>query len=256
MHVRNRALAGLLIAGILVGLIGGLAWALVGTGASATSDHQPTYAAVEATKQAGATPPAPIPTFPVTPTPPPPPPLALSGSGSQTTQPLALPRAMTIVTMHHTSPGRFKVTLVLPSGKPYGQLASGQDGWIGSRAIIVPEAGNYTFNVEAGGDWTIDVTFPTPEVAPVSDLPFEQSGSGSQAVYFINVPMGDHTLTARYDGEGPFTVAIMDSTGNIWQRLAESDGPTQTSSQFTIKTQPTWLVIDVRAQGDWTVGVE
>jgi hypothetical protein len=78
---------------------------------------------------------------------------------------------------------------------------------------MVRDAGEYLFSVQADSGWQIDVMWPTPETAPVTEAPFSQSGTGDQAIYFVLVKTGQHTLSITHDGVGSFSAYVMTSEG-------------------------------------------
>jgi hypothetical protein len=190
------------------------------------------------------------------PSPEPPAPVNLAGTGPMLTQPVILEQGFWVVTMRHSGTQRFTVNLFDPDGAIIAPLAAADGGFLGSRAIVIPAAGNYTFEVGADGSWSIDVMRPIPERSATAELPFEQSGSGSQAVYFVKVPPGLHRLIARYEGTGTFTVSVVSSDGEYFDRIISQEGPFDGSGAISISIEPyAWIAIDVRASGNWTIQV-
>jgi len=136
-------------------------------------------------------------------------------------------------------------------------VGQGKGSRKGSAAIRIPETGEYVFDVEADGRWQIDVVWPTPETAPVSEVPFTASGTGDQAVYFVLVQTGSHTLTMTHDGVGNFSVMPMTSEGRRYIDTLRGTGASMVSQEFTIRDHAfEFLMLNIRTNANWTVRIE
>jgi|GEM_PF-4511763 len=218
-----------------------------------------TMEAVQPTQpSASPTPMDPTPTVPEFPTPvPPPPPMTLTGSGSTTTADIAFPVGLAVVTMNHNGTGRFRVRLQTEDLDVDRLIGEGTGIWKGSFGVMLHDAEDYRFTVVADGDWQVDVMWPTPETAPVAEAPFSYSGTGDQAVYFVLVQTGQHTLTLAHDGEGPFSVQPITHEGRRYIDRFSGAGTGTAAIDFVVRDKAfEFLLLNIRAAGNWTITLE
>ena len=164
---------------------------------------------------------------------------------------------LAVITMNHTGTGPFRVRLQnsdLDFDRPVGD---GTGVWKGSIGVALRDAGAYTFSVQSEGDWQIDVMWPTPENAPVSETPFLYSGTGDQAIYFVVVQTGSRTLSITHDGGGSYMVSTITSEGRQYIEKVSGSGPTSASREFTIRDKAfEFLLLNVEATGNWTIELQ
>jgi hypothetical protein len=204
------------------------------------------------------TPMGPTPTIPPVPTKvPPPPPVTLTGTGAGTTDSVDFPTGVAVVTMNHSGQGQFRVFLRNPDQSIDRLVGSGKGTWKGSTGLDINSAGSYTFSVEADGDWQVDVLWPTPETAPVAEVPFEYSGTGDQAVYFVIVRTGVHSVSIDHDGDGNYSVETMSSEGRRYIDKFHGTGRSSATQQFEVRDKAfEFLLFNIEASGNWTIRVE
>jgi hypothetical protein len=188
-------------------------------------------------------------------------PVRLSGSGTDVSATVTLGAGVLLAQLTHTGAGTFTVKLLDAAGAEVVELADGSGPWVGSRAVVLPETGEYVAEVTADGDWQIELDARDPATSIVSELPFEQTGAGSQAVYFVRVPPGEHTLAASHDGLAGFSVSVISSDGAFSDEVIASSGEVDTTEPFTVPEPPSdesdmFLLIDIRASGNWTIRIE
>lgn len=220
------------------------------TRARATREPTPTFAPTST--------PTATTTATVTPTlGPTPAPVGLSGSGDATTPPTPFHSGLAIVTLHHYGSKRFVVNLSTAAGEGRGQLANDTAAFQGSRAIVIPEDEDYVFEVSADGAWDITVAWPNPRTGPQRELPLELSGTGVQAIYFVRAEPGLHEVQVSHRGSKAFVVSVMNSDGKAFDRLVEAEGAYEGTASVRVRgEQPSWLVVDIRADGDWTISID
>lgn len=224
---------------------------------STTSDTEaPT--ATERAPAVSPTPMGPTPTIPPVPTRvPPPPPATVTGAGSGLSAPVQFPVGLAVITMNHTGSGPFRVRLQnadLDYDRPVGD---GTGVWKGSMGVALRDAGEYLFSVQSGGDWQIDVMWPTPENAPVAETPFVYSGTGDQAIYFVVVQTGSRTLSITHDGAGAFMLTSITSEGRQYIEKISGSGSSVASREFMIRDKAfEFLLLNVEATGNWTVELQ
>jgi hypothetical protein len=192
----------------------------------------------------------------------PPPPTSVrsveSGFGPWVTDVLELEAGPVVVTLSHDGSGPFVVDLIDINGLLVGRAVAATGSWIGSRVIMIPEDGQYYFDVLADDTWQVEVMRPSIEGSINSALPFRYQGTGSQAVYYVTVDPGTYTLTAGSDGASEFVVTVMTSEGGDRAILIDHVGLYFGSVTFTIEGgghSPVYLMIDIVADGNWEISI-
>ncbi len=159
--------------------------------------------------------------------------------------------------MNHSGTGRFRVRMVTDISEAGRPLGEGTGIWKGSTAVIIRDTGEYYFSVQGDAGWQIDVMWPTPETAPVSDAPFTHSGTGDQAIYFVLVQTGDHTLSMTHDGSGGYSAYVVTSEGRRYVDKVGGVGTTSASREFSIRDKAfEFCIVIVQATGNWTIQIE
>jgi hypothetical protein len=191
-------------------------------------------------------------------------PVTLTGTGVDVSEAVTLGAGVLVAQLSHDGSGTFAVSLLDSSGAEVAELADGTGAWNGTRAILIPAAGEYVAEVTASGDWEIVLDTRDPGSSAISILPFAQSGQGSQAVYFVRITPGEHTLHAIHDGDADFVVSVLSSDGSYFDEVISTSGVTDTSDTFTVP-EPVegtstdgnvYLLLDIRANGNWEVGIQ
>jgi hypothetical protein len=181
------------------------------------------------------------------------------GFGSGLSSVFNLEAGLVIITLHHQGQGYFSANLIRETGALVSQLVTASGQWAGSRAVVIPDDGAYRFDVAADADWWVEVMYPRPESAVRSPLPFELSGSGTQALYFIEVPPGEHALHMSSSNTQYTTVTIISSDGALRVNLIDWFGVFSGTVPFTITGDEhdlIYLAIDVETSGDWELRVD
>jgi hypothetical protein len=78
-----------------------------------------------------------------------------SGTGQQATDLFTLPAGLASFELEHEGKGAFSVRLLDEQGELIDNLASTAGAFRGSKAVRVPRAGQYLFDVSATGTWSI-----------------------------------------------------------------------------------------------------
>lgn len=169
-----------------------------------------------------------------------------SGSGDGVESGVDVGDGLVVVDATHDGESNFVIELV---GSDRDYLFVNEIGsYSGTIADIIPYDG-YAVDVQADGDWSIEVTEPTVERG--YDLPVDESGSGPAVIGPYEFD-GVQTLTATHDGESNFIVEVFPEMGNsslVINEIGQYDG-----SQAVRFDEPGW--IGVQADGGWTIEVE
>lgn len=190
-------------------------------------------------------------------------PVTLTGSGVDVSEAVTLGAGVLVAQLSHAGSGTFAVALLDSSGAEVAELADGSGAWNGTRAIVIPATGEYVAEVTATGAWEIVLDTRDPGSSAISVLPFAQSGQGSQAVYFVRIAPGEHTLHATHDGDASFSVSVLSSDGSYFDEVIATNGVADTSDVFTVPEPAegsstdgnVYLLLDIRANGNWGVGI-
>ena len=187
--------------------------------------------------------PSPIPPT-LTPTPLPPPQVTtVNGTGKQLTDPVHVSEGLAIITMKHQGSSNFAIWLDRQdTGDRLDLLVNEIGSWQGSRAISIDTSGDYLFEVEADGPWSIEISEPTPLNAAVVDSPHQFSGTGTQALYFLKVGSGIHKVTVTHNGKSNFIMIAYNSDASSRQLLFNEIGAVDSSAALRIggRESHTW----------------
>jgi hypothetical protein len=257
-------LFGVAVGGLLIGLLAGLIWVTA-------TDDDPNFAAADSpsststertgspttSAQTAASPSPTIATLPATATPEAFAPITISGEGERNEPLPQLTSGILVFTIEYEGDRRFTAAFDRGAEAPRSQLASVTGPWEGSRVLFLDEGQTPSLAVTGTGPWSITIDRPMPTEDNLLTIPFDQTGSGSRAIYYVDVPQGMRTMSATHTGDGPFAVFIMNEVGRMRSRLIDAEGDFEGSAEFRSRFFPTSrLLIDVRASGDWTIRIE
>ncbi|CAN5766035.1 hypothetical protein BH23GEM7_BH23GEM7_34140 [soil metagenome] len=91
-----------------------------------------------------------------------------SGTGQQATDLFTLPAGLATFELEHEGEGAFSVRLLDEQGELIDNLAAATGAFRGSKAVRVPRAGRYLYDVSATGPWSIHLR-SRPEERPVAE---------------------------------------------------------------------------------------
>jgi hypothetical protein len=188
---------------------------------------------------------------------PPPAPIVVTGAGQTLTDPITLEQGLGIFTMKHDGGSNFAIWFHDQStGERLELLVNEIGSWAGSHAIEIPKSGSYIFDVAADGNWEISVLQPEPTNSLVFQSPYEISGSGSQAVYFVQLSSGLHKVTMTHDGSSNFAIWAFNADASQRSLLVNEIGSFDGSTGLQIGNGGSYVVFDITADGNWTIRVE
>lgn len=85
-----------------------------------------------------------------------------TGTGQQATALFPLPAGLAVFELQHQGSGAYAFRLLDENGAVVQELAAGSGTFAGSKAIGVPRAGRYVFDVSATGPWSIHLRPASP----------------------------------------------------------------------------------------------
>ena len=200
--------------------------------------------------------PGPTPTPTLTPIPTSTPdPITLAGRGQRASAKFNLSQGLAIFRMTHDGQGHFSITL-LDSRGSYTDLLVNESGaaFEGSKALRIEEGGVFILDVSADENWSVTIEQPAPfaEVA----IPITVSGKGQQASQFFNLTTGLAIFKMTHDGQGHFSITLLDSRGSYIDLLVNESGAAFDGSKALGIEEAGVFILDVSADGNWSVTIE
>lgn len=175
-----------------------------------------------------------------------------SGSGQAVTDTVSMEGGLATFAMDHDGESNFQVELIDEStGNTQEFLANEIGTWEADQPYYVPP-GDYVLDVNADGNWNIDVDQPRPAPSEVSSLP---TSSSDQYPNYIGPVQFDglHTVSAEYNGDGNFAVWALDEDGQerdlLFNEIGQFEGENSYSGTHV-------GYIRVEATGDWELDIE
>lgn len=180
---------------------------------------------------------------------------SLSGNGQEVTDTFSAGPGLMVAAATHDGDSNFIVELIDDDS---GDRADGLFNVIGSFDGVVGvalEQSEYFLDVNADGDWSIDIAEPFAPQDAIHQLPVEASGAGQDVVGPVSLD-GRATVSGEHAGESNFIVEIIEESASgfrgteiVFNEIGEFEGETSVDFQGTA-----W--IDVSADGDWSLGFE
>ncbi|USZ71867.1 polysaccharide deacetylase family protein [Natronosalvus halobius] len=127
------------------------------------------------------------------------------------------------------------------------QTAGGADG----ESMMVVGEGSYELDIEADGEWSIDLDQPEVHADDLTDIPTSASGTGPSFVGPLWTE-DDLSLEVTHSGDGTFIVDGWGADGS-WEQLVNRSGEFQGSRSYAA-ANVCW--IDVEADDDWSLEIE
>ena len=188
--------------------------------------------------------PAPLPT---------PEPQSFNGSGKQASSKFALNPGLAIFKMKASGQGNFAIILLDSTGQTVDLLANELGAFDGSKAISAT-GGDYVMDITADSDWSVTIEQPGPPQT-LAGPPLTLNGNGQQATEFFNLAEGLTTFKATHNGPGNFAIILLDQNGQVIDLLFNELGAFDGSKATGVDTPGAYL-LDIAADGDWTVTIE
>ncbi len=167
-----------------------------------------------------------------------------SGSGSKTTSTFELDDGVAIASFSHDGDDEFAVELAGDGDDVLATTAGNTAG----ESIASVEAGTYRLEIDADGEWSLDLSQPEVHGDDLEELPVEKSGTGSSFVGPLWAP-DDGSLTLTHDGDGEFVVDGYGADGSR-ESIVNKSGSFDNSRSFAA-SGTVW--INIEADGDWTL---
>lgn len=154
----------------------------------------------------------------------------------------------------HDGDANFIVQLRNADGETEEYLVN-EIGTIEGTTAAPLEAGEYQLQVQADGNWKIDVIEPSTATEDVQEAPAEVEGSGHTVVGPIGVD-GSITVSATHDGDSNFIVhsVLEDGTSMYDRELLINEQGDYEGEVIAVEEGVRWITIS--ADGNWTLEIE
>jgi hypothetical protein len=181
-------------------------------------------------------------------------PIQISGTGKTATQLFTLQKGVSIFEITHTGgESNFAVTLMKSNGEWVDLLVNEIGEYSGKRAIGIEKSGSYLLDIEADGNWTVNITQPRPTSGLKKPQTFTGKGdSVPQFLYFKK--KGLVRFNMSHDGESNFAIWLMNGNGGLVYLLVNEIGSFSGSTAVRIPKKGVYL-LDITADGNWSVNV-
>ncbi len=174
----------------------------------------------------------------------------LEGSGPGLSQSFELDDGFLLASFSSDTIGRFSIDVTSSDHDLANSSLTDTSGSTTGTSIMAVEEGEYELDVQADGDWTIEIEQPRVHSDDLEDPPIEASGDGSSVVGPLWTD-GDGRLTATHDGTGEFTIDLYGADG-AWEQIVSHTGAFDNARSFR-GVGTGW--INVEADGEWSVEV-
>ena len=179
--------------------------------------------------------------------------IELSGEGQKASQKFVLEIGLSIFQITHSGKSHFGVFLMDRNGKKIELLANVIGDFDGSKAVGIREKGDYVLDISADGKWTVKISQPKPTDAEGKPRTF--TGIGQQVSPFIKLEKGLVIFKLKHSGKSHFGVFLIDRNGKKIELLANVIGDFDGSKAVGI-SNPGLYIMDISADGEWTISVE
>jgi hypothetical protein len=182
-------------------------------------------------------------------------PIQISGTGKTATQLFTLQKGISIFEITHTGgESNFSVILMKSNGDWVDLLVNEIGEYSGKKAIGIDKSGSYLLDIEADGNWTVNITQPRPSSGVKKPVTF--TGKGDDVPQFINIKKkGLVRFNMSHDGESNFAIWLMDGNGKYVDLLANEIGSFSGSKALKIRKKGIYL-LDITADGNWSVSIK
>jgi hypothetical protein len=181
-------------------------------------------------------------------------PIILSGNGQEATSKFILEKGLTIFNMKHDGTSNFAVWLMDSSGRRVDLLVNEIGEFDGSKAIGIENAGQYILDIDANGNWEVEIKQPRPITG--SSIPKTITGVGQKVTELFYLNTGLIRFEMKHDGNSNFAIWLLNSEGRRIELLVNEIGHFDGSKAVGI-TEPGGLyLLDIAADGNWQVSIE
>jgi len=180
----------------------------------------------------------------------------LSGSGQTVTNSFDHPGGLLVMDYEHDGSSNFIVEVYDEESGERVDIPINKIGSIDAATGVPLEAGEYSFDIDADGAWSVTRANPDVPDEDIQAPPASVSGEGPDVVGPIEFD-GSFTATGSHSGDGNFIVWVRNeaegdqfSGTNVFNEIGEVDNAENRESHSGVA----WVVVD--ADGEWELAFE
>lgn len=178
---------------------------------------------------------------------------SFDGSGAEVTDEFELDDGILTVDFSHAGESNFIVEMIALEGEQWDdELLVNVIGDTDGSSVMSVNGGTYQIDVDADGEWSLDINQPEVTTDELEEPPIEESGSGSTWIGPFTAD-GVHEVHGTHDGESNFIVEGHDAEGN-WELMINEIGEYEGTGTFRAGGEAFW--VNIEADGDWTLDIE
>ncbi|AHF98433.1 polysaccharide deacetylase [Halostagnicola larsenii XH-48] len=174
-----------------------------------------------------------------------------SGNGGSQTDEFDLASSGVECSFSHEGSGDFVVEATAIDGDLANDLLVDTTGSGPGKSFTFADEGTYQLEVEADGEWSIELDQPEVTNSDLTSLPVSESGTGSSFIGPLESE-DDISLEVSHDGDGAFLIDGFDSSGSR-EQVVNKTGQFEGSRSYAVG-DATWF--NIEATGDWELAIE
>ena len=179
--------------------------------------------------------------------------IKLDGKGRQASEKFILEPGLSIFAINHDGNSNLVIHLLDRECKSVDTLFNQIGAFEGQRGFAIAEGGQYLLDIAADGKWTIAIRQPRPTEG--QSIPRTLEGNGFSATEFIQLDKGLNMFKLSHNGQGRFTVNLLDRDGQKVESLVNALGKFEGSKPVSID-KPGIYFLNVGGDGNWTIDVQ
>jgi hypothetical protein len=180
-------------------------------------------------------------------------PMSFSGRGDKVIQDVKLTAGSSRARLTHNGGSNFIVKMLNDDGQLVSLVVNKIGSYQGSQFLPVKQAGNYAIQIQADGNWKLDIE-DSSVVTRETTEPGPYKGKGDAAISIAVPKSGLNVFKMTYRGNSNYIVKIVSaSNGGLGALLANEIGNyTGEKAQRIDKGE---YLLNVQAEGDWTLEI-
>lgn len=179
-------------------------------------------------------------------------PVTLEGTGTKATDQFDLQEGLAIIKLSHQGgKSNFIVQLLNSETGDIDYLSNEIGDYEGTTALHISKSGKYLLNVQADGEWKVDINQSAATFKKESSTSI--SGKGELITGLVELS-GLKTFTLNHDGKSNFIVTLVDLDGNTVEYLSNEIGIFE-GSVAKMMEQGTYF-FSINADGNWTIEIK
>jgi hypothetical protein len=153
----------------------------------------------------------------------------------------------------HAGETNFVAYLVNQQGESVQTLFNAVGNYKAKQGFEIKKPGEYLLNVQGDGAWTFAISQPRPTSGDGTSASF--TGEGTDITPFLSLKKGLTVFKTVYQGEGRFTVSLIDQNGRPVEHLFNALDAFEGSIPVQIPQDGIYF-LNIGASGDWQIDVE